>query len=83
MRGWGRRRIEAAWRRGVRQAFRHDTVQEIESAITRLSPAEMRAVATWPEDFLEDQLGLRPEFVASIGQGKAGLAAGLGRRANP
>lgn len=59
------------------------TVQEIQTAITRLSPEEMCAVADWLENFLEDQLGLRPEFVASIEQGKAELEAGLGRQVSP
>ena len=37
------------------------TVQEVESAIAKLSPAEMQEVAEWLENFLEDQLELRPE----------------------
>ena len=38
------------------------TVQEIESALSRLSPDEMRQVREWLDQQLEDQLELTPEF---------------------
>lgn len=60
-----------------------NAVQEIETAIAKLSPQEMREVAAWLEDFVEDQLEVRPEFLASIDRGNAELAAGQGRRVNP
>lgn len=59
------------------------TLPEIESAISRLTPEEMRRVAAWLEDHLEDQLELRPEFVASIEQGNAELAGGQGQVVRP
>jgi formate dehydrogenase maturation protein FdhE len=42
------------------------TVQEIESAIERLSEAEKREVQEWLENLLEDRMELREEFKASI-----------------
>jgi hypothetical protein len=42
------------------------TVQEIESAIERLSKAEMFEIHEWLENMLEDQLELKEEFKARI-----------------
>ena len=42
------------------------TVQEIESALSRLSPDEMRQVREWLDQQLEDQLEPTPEFKAAI-----------------
>ena len=42
------------------------TVQEIESAIQRLSKAEMQEVRDWLENLLDDQFELREEFKAKI-----------------
>lgn len=42
------------------------TVQEIESAIQRLSKAEMEEIHEWLENFLEDQLVMKEEFKARI-----------------
>ncbi len=52
------------------------TVQEVESAIAKLSPAEMQEVAEWLENLLEDQLELRPEFVERLERAQAQLARG-------
>lgn len=38
------------------------TVQEIESAISRLSPEEMRLVRDWLENQIEDRLEMTDEF---------------------
>lgn len=56
-----------------------NTLADVQPATTRLTPEDMRQVADWPEDRLESQLELRPEFVASIGRGNAELAAGQGQ----
>jgi hypothetical protein len=53
------------------------TVQEIESAISRLSPEDMRRVRDWLENQLEDQLEMTAEFQARIEQSEAEMAAGL------
>jgi hypothetical protein len=42
------------------------TIQEIESAIQRLSKAEMHEIHDWLENMLEDQLELKDEFKARI-----------------
>ena len=42
------------------------TVQEIECAISRLSPAEMRLVRDWLEYQLEDRLEMTDEFKGRI-----------------
>ncbi len=52
------------------------TVQEIESAIQRLSRAEMREVYEWLENTLEDQLELKEDFKAKIEISERELARG-------
>ena len=42
------------------------TVQEIESAISRLSPEDMRLVRDWLENQLEDRLEMTDEFKGRI-----------------
>ncbi|MCW5559021.1 MAG: hypothetical protein KIT22_14475 [Verrucomicrobiae bacterium] len=59
------------------------TVQEVESAIARLSPAEVREVAEWLETFLESQLEVRPEFVERLELAQRQLAQGESRVVNP
>ena len=53
------------------------TVQEIESAIRRLSADEMRAVRDWLENLLEDQLALKPEFETKVARSEQEMATGL------
>lgn len=53
------------------------TVQEIESAISRLSPDEMRQVREWLDQQIEDQLAMTPEFQARIECSEQEMAAGL------
>jgi hypothetical protein len=55
------------------------TVGEIEAAISRLPVKEAEEVREWLEQWLEDQLEMTPEFIASIERGKADLAAGRSR----
>ena len=52
------------------------TVKEIESAIQQLAPAEVKELAQWIEDYLEDELEMTDEFKASIERGKQDIAAG-------
>jgi len=42
------------------------SVKEIESALTRLSLAELQTVRDWLDDFIEDQLEVSGEFKAKI-----------------
>lgn len=59
------------------------TVQEIESAISRLSPDEMRQVREWLDQQLEDQLEMSPAFQARIERSEREMAAGLRPRTRP
>ncbi len=52
------------------------TVQEIESAISRLSPEEMRQVRDWLEQQMEDRLEMTDDFKASIAHSEREMAAG-------
>lgn len=52
------------------------TVQEIESAISRLSPEEMRLVRDWLENQLEDRLEMTDEFKGRIEGSERQMAAG-------
>jgi hypothetical protein len=53
------------------------TVQEIETAISRLSLEEMARVREWLEHQMEDQLELTAEFKARIEHSENEMAAGL------
>jgi len=59
------------------------TVAEIEAAIAQLSPREAEEVREWLEQWLEDQMEMTPEFLASIERGKADFAAGRVREEHP
>jgi len=59
------------------------TVGEIEAAISRLPVKEAEEVREWLEQWLEDQLEMTPEFMASIERGKGDLDAGRSRVARP
>ena len=52
------------------------TVQEIESAIVRLSPAEREMVRDWLNDLAEEQLEVSDAFKAKIGRAREELARG-------
>ena len=51
-------------------------VEEIEAAIPRLSRAEIEALRTWIDDYLEDQLELSDEVKKKLEQSRAEIAAG-------
>jgi hypothetical protein len=59
------------------------TVAEIEAAISRLPVKEAEEVREWLEQWLEDQLEMTPEFLASIERGKADIATGRSRTVRP
>ena len=52
------------------------TVQEIESAIQRLSPEQMREIREWLENILEDQLAFKEEFQGQIERSEREMAQG-------
>ena len=55
------------------------TVKEIESAIQKLAPNEVKELLEWIQDHLEDELEMTDEFKASIERGKQDIAAGRTR----
>ncbi len=52
------------------------TVQEIEQAISRLSPEEMRAVREWLDHQLEDRMEMTDEFKGRIESSERQMAEG-------
>jgi hypothetical protein len=52
------------------------TVQEIENAISRLSPEDMRLVRDWLENQLEDKLQMTDEFKGRIESSERQMAEG-------
>lgn len=52
------------------------TVQDIENAISRLSPEEMRLVRDWLENQLEDQLPMTDEFKGRIESSERQMSEG-------
>jgi len=52
------------------------TVQEIESALSRLSPEEMRQVRDWLEHQLEDRLAMTDQFKGQIKDAERQMAEG-------
>lgn len=58
------------------------TVQEIENAISRLSPEEMRLVRDWLENQLEDQLPMTDEFKGRIESSEREMSEGEIARIN-
>ena len=57
------------------------SVQEIESALTRLSPADLQTVRDWLDDFIENQSEVSDEFKAKIQRAQEEIAAGVYSRA--
>ncbi len=52
------------------------TVQEIETALAKLSPAELEEIRAWIDVFLEDQLELTDTVKARLDQSRKEIAAG-------
>lgn len=52
------------------------TVQEIEQAISRLSPEEMQVVRAWLENLLEDRRQMTDEFKGRIESSEREMASG-------
>jgi hypothetical protein len=52
------------------------TVEEIRTAIPKLSRAEVEAIREWIDDYLEDPLELSDETKAKLDQSRREIAAG-------
>ena len=52
-------------------------VEQIEAELERLSPAELKQVRDWLDDFVEDRLEFKEEFEAAIEESEREMAAGL------
>jgi hypothetical protein len=51
-------------------------VDQIQAELERLSPAELKQVRDWLDEFAEDRLEFTPEFEEAIRQSKRQMAAG-------
>ena len=52
-------------------------VEQIESGLQKLSPAELRQVRDWLNDFVEDNLEFTPEFESAIRESEKEMSSGL------
>ena len=55
-------------------------VEQIEAELQSLSPAELKRVRDWLDDFVEDRLEFREDFEAAIQESEREMAAGLRAR---
>ena len=53
------------------------SVKEIESALSRLSLEDLRAIRDWLDDLIEDQLEVSDEFKVKIQRAQQEIAAGV------
>ena len=52
-------------------------VDQIEAELEKLSPAELKQVRDWLDDFAEDRLEFTPDFEAAVQQSEREMAAGM------
>ena len=52
-------------------------VEQIEAELRGLSPADLKRVRDWLDDFVEDRLEFREDFEAAIQESEREMAAGL------
>jgi hypothetical protein len=52
-------------------------VEQIQTELETLSPADLKRVRDWIEDFVEDRLEFREDFEAAIQESEREMAAGL------
>ena len=52
-------------------------VEQIESELQKLSPAELREVREWLDNLVEDKLEFAPEFEGAIRESEAEMKKGL------
>ena len=51
-------------------------VEQIEVELEKLSPAELRQVRDWLNDFVEDRLEFTPEFESAIRESESEMSSG-------
>ena len=52
-------------------------VEQIEAELQGLSPAELKRVRDWLDDFVEDRLEFKEDFESAIQESEREMAAGL------
>lgn len=52
-------------------------VEQIEEELQSLSPAELKRVRDWLDEFVEDRLEFREDFETAIQESEREMAAGL------
>lgn len=52
-------------------------VEQIEAELQSLSPADLKRVRDWLDDFVEDRLEFTEDFEAAIQESEREIAAGL------
>jgi len=52
-------------------------VEQIEADLKNLSPAELRQIRDWLDDFMEDALEFTPDFEAAVRQSEREAAASI------
>ena len=52
-------------------------VEQIEAELQRFSPAELKQVRDWLDDFVEDRLEFREDFEGAIRESEREMAADL------
>jgi hypothetical protein len=61
----------------ARQCFAVSKVEQIESELEKLSPAELRQIRDWLNDFVEDQLDFTQEFESAIRESEQEMKTGM------
>jgi hypothetical protein len=51
-------------------------VEQMESELQKLTPAELQQVRDWLENFVEDQMEFTPEFEAAIQESESEMRSG-------
>jgi hypothetical protein len=52
-------------------------VQQIEAELEKLTPAELRQIRDWLNDFVEDRMQISPEFEAAIQESEREMHSGI------
>lgn len=55
-------------------------VEQMETELRKLSPAELRQIREWLDEMIEDELEFTPEFEQSIEQAERDMAGGKSAR---
>lgn len=52
-------------------------VEQIDAELQRLSPAELKQIRDWLDDFIEDNLRFTDEFESAIAESEREMGSGL------